>query len=762
MNTKVRFLLLLFVLFNVSTTFSQTNEGGFPLEDNQSSLKGRNAIPTIVMPKTDFKSDHKKRGPLCGNIFAHKFAVDINLKEKGQHSKSGDFIIWRLGLKSENAYSLNIILKDFKVPTGARLFLYSPNQEQTKGAYTKANNTPYNFAISPIDGDEIIIAYEEPVNPDFKADLVIKRVNHDFKGLKTLPSFGSSESCHIEAASAPVSLTKRSSCELIIDGAVYCSGNLINNTNNDANPYIVSSSHCYWETYEELQNGQPVEKYRLDTNLVHTTVAFFNYEAPSEEWPIEGSREMSLSGAKMIASRKSRDMILIQMNEIPPVDFRPYYAGWNRESYISGPVYCFHHPYGDVKKISRDEATPSTASFDNTKLFYENSHWRIYRWDEGMTEGGSSGGALFDSKDHIVGCLTGGDTNANCDKPGDDYFWQLYKVWDKDTYDKNLGYWLDPKGSGVSVLDGLEPYKYPCRRISHRSWNEVPAVPEVENNKYYAVGTNNQGITEYSEKYDTEKEITLYGVYFFPVVAQYSSKRPVYLRIYKGANKPDSLIYEQLIRIQTKQYNPYKDKVFTEDTPQWGGMENYIRLKTPLKLDTTFFVSITVPETSITNYAPFALYYSDPKETEEQNTAFFKNADKQWVPFTAHPQIAAPTSLMVDVVVRDGWDHSDDLNPITPTEPPIDSTRYVENALCYPAFTTGELNIEIPKGDRLQKIQVTDMSGRTLYIKDGINTTVHYSFNVADICMQDNAYNVIATFKYANKKTFRFIKWRSK
>ncbi|GEM_PF-613897 len=763
MNTKVRFLLLLLALFNVSTTFSQTNEGGFPLEDTQSGLKGRSAIPTIVMPKTDFKADNKKRGPLCGNIFAHKFAVDINLKEKGLHSKSGDFNIWRLGLKSENAYSLNIILKDFKVPTGARLFLYSPNQEQIKGAYTKANNTPYNFAISPIDGDEIIVAYEEPVNPDFKADLVIKRVNHDFKGLKTLPSFGSSESCHIEAANDTVHLTKKSACELIIDGAVYCSGNLINNTNNDANPYIVTSSHCFWDTYETMEKGQYVEKYVLDTNYVHTTIAFFNYEAPSEAWPIEGSREMSLSGARTIATRKTRDMMLIQLNDIPPVDFRPYYAGWSRESVISGPVYTFHHPYGDVKKISRDEATPSTRSFDNTNLFAANSHWRIYRWDDGMTEGGSSGAALFDNENHIVGCLTGGDTEASCNKPGDDYFWQFHKVWNDSIYRKNLGLWLDPINSGVSVLDGLEPYKYPCKRISHRGYNEVPAVPEIESNKYYAVGTNNKGITEYAERYDINNEGTLYGVYFFPVVAQYSSKRPIYLRIYKGFNKPDSLIYEQQIRIQTKQYNTYNDKFITEDTPQWGGMENYIRLKTPLKIDSTIFVSITVPGTGLTgSTSPFALYYSEPKANDKSNTAYFLNSSKKWVPFTEHPTLASPTSLMIDLVVREGWDHSDDLNPIMPVEPPIDSTMFDNHLRLFPTVTTGELNIDIPKGDRLYQIQVVDMNGHTLFIKDGLNETSSYNFNVSDVCKQNNIYCVIAKFKYAKYKTFRFIKWEKK
>lgn len=753
MKARVLLFLITCTLFQPTNLFCQRSAGGFPTELPKSQLKSASSIPVITMPKADFSADTVRR-PYCGNVFAHKFKVDINLKKEGQHTQTDKSNIWRLAIKSEKANSLNLILKDFKVPEGARLFLYSTNQEQIKGAYTNINNTPYNFAISPIDGEEIIVDYEEPVNAEFKADLVIKSVNHDFKNLKTLPSFGVIEPCHIEAATDTIHLTRRSSCELIIDGLIYCSGNLINNTNNDANPYVITSSHCYWVTDNK-------GKEMLDTNIVHTTIAFFNYESPNAEWPIAGTKEMSLSGARAIATRKTKDMMLIQLDEIPPVDYRPYYAGWNREAFILGPVYSFSHPQGNVKKISTDAATPSSATF-HTKddLFFKDSHWRIYRWDTGMTEMGSSGAALFDREDRILGCLTGGDTYANCNKPGEDYFWQLRKVWNDSTYKKNLGLWLDPTGSGVTTLDGMEPYKNPCRRVTHRKYNETPAVPSIENNKYYAAGTNSEGMIEFAEKYDLNSESTLYGVYFFPIVGTYNSQKPIYMRIYKGKDKPETLVYEQKVRIQTKQYNSNSDKMITQDTRIWEGVENYLRLNTPLKLDTTFYVSFTLPAGTA---SPFALYYSEPKENKKSNTAFFLDAAKQWQPFTAHPTLKSPRSLMVDVVIRDGWDNDDDINPELPEEPidPRDTVDYTDEIVFYPTITNGELNIGLPKGEILESVQVVDMLGRTLFLQDNLNVYSHHLFDVSNVCMQNNVYNVIAKFKYAKKKTFRFLKWKT-
>lgn len=731
------------------TATAQTSKGGFPIETNGNGLKSAVVIPTITMPKADFSQD-KKNAPRCGNRFAHKFKVDINVKEQGVKTEGDGYNIWRLAIASDSARSLNLIFNSFEVPEGARLFLYSPDKEQMLGAYTNSNNTPFNFAISPIDGDKLIVDYEEPQAATNKATLTIKSVNHDYRGLKTLDGYGTSELCETEAATDTIHLGRQSACLLLINGESACSGNLINNTKGDSNPYIVTAGHCFWNT-DEYGNQT------LDTTKAQTTIAFFNYESPSEAWPIEGSAEMSISGGHTVASRYRNDMLLIRMNEVPPVDYRTYQAGWSREETVEAPLYDFHFPDSDVKKISLEKDNPSTQWFSDP--FVRTAHWRLYRWDQGMTEEGSSGSGLFDKYDHLVGGLTGGNTSESCEQPGDDYFWKYYLVWDDNSDEhQNLGLWLDPLQSGVTTLDGEWTYNNPCKRITHRSYNEVPAVPSTANYNF-AVGTNNLGITEVAEKFALDTNSTLYGVYFFPIMG--NSSKPVYVRIYSGDSVPEELLYEQQIKIQNAYYNTMTGKFGNETINTWSGKENYIHLDSAVEVGKHFFVAYSVPTKGMGNNGVFALYYSEAKKDSSQNTAFYKDSDKQWQPYTNHPTLAAPTSIMTDVVVRDGWDLKDSLNPELPEIPvdPKDTTSYPDSYQFYPAFTYGELNFGMPKGEELHSIQIVDMNGHTLYKKDGLTEFAHYKMDVSDFCLEKNTYIVIAKYKYA-EKTFRFVKWR--
>lgn len=747
-------MLITLTLLLSGNSIAQTNKGGFPISKPTHNLRGGSALPEISMPEADFEAD-KKNQPACGNRFAHTFSVEIDVKENGLASESDGYNIWQLAIKSAGAHSLNLIFKQMNLPEGARLFLYSPNKEQMLGAYTEANNTPYRFATSPIDGEKIIVHYEEPQNAATKASVVISSVNHDYRGLKSLPSYGYSNYCEVNAAADTIRLNRHSTCLLLIDGASFCSGSLINNVENDANPYIVTSAHCFWTTDAR-------GNYKMDTSKAQTTIAFFNYESPNAVWNIEGSRETSLSGGHTIAYRKRNDMLLIRLNEVPPVDYRPYYAGWKKETEIEAPVYVFHHPEGDIKKISLDDAVPSIGSFDNGALFNTKSHWRIYRWDSGMTEGGSSGSGLYDGEDLLIGCLTGGDTASKCSRPGDDYFWAFHKVWDDSAYARqNLGFWLDPNNTGATAHKGYNPYKNPCRRLTHLNNFELPAMPTDEemNTSNYAAGTNKLGISEIAEKYVPGKASTLFGVYFAPIVGVYSENNPIYLRIYSGKDKPDSLIYEQKIKIQTSQLDMHMNWE-TVTTKNWSETENYQRLQTPVKVDSCFFVAFSIPSKTMRSQ-DFALYHSEEKE---ENTAYFFTKEEGWKPYNEHPTLKRNTALMADVVVYDGWDAPETPNPVPPEAPdmPVSPISKCDDIEMYPAFTFDELHIKMPADEHLKSIQIADMSGHTLFKQNGINATGTFDFTTDGICQQDNVYMVTAEFEFAAKKTFKFVKWNRK
>ena len=70
-------------------------------------------------------------------------------------------------------------------------------------------------------------------------------------------------------------------------------------------------------------------------------------------------------------------------------------------------------------------------------------------WDEGTTELGSSGSALFNEDNLFIGQLYGGNAKCSGRYPDgqEDYYGQFYKSWDfENGMNKQVASWLDPKG----------------------------------------------------------------------------------------------------------------------------------------------------------------------------------------------------------------------------------------------------------------------------------------------------------------------------
>jgi hypothetical protein len=144
------------------------------------------------------------------------------------------------------------------------------------------------------------------------------------------------------------------------------------------------------------------------------------------------------------------------LSEDIPIDYEPYYAGWNIDTIGIENTTTIHHPSGDVKKITKDFDSPVTGNYGDT--YDEDTHWRIKQWDIGTTEGGSSGAPLFDQNKRIIGDLTGGE--ASCDYNYNDYFAKISHSWnDFGNADHQLENWLDPNNTYFRAIDGYYPYQ---------------------------------------------------------------------------------------------------------------------------------------------------------------------------------------------------------------------------------------------------------------------------------------------------------------
>ncbi len=538
------------IIFTGLTGFSQISQGGNPLPvfELKSSVINTVTMPSFNLSKleTDENINENQQGKLKPFRFAEPFEVNFTTENSGEwYQAANGWKVWKLNIRSVGAKSLNLIFDEFKLPEYSRLFIY--NENNVVGAYTSFNNKlTGKFAVAPISGDEITVQYETRDDIKSASPFIISTVNHDFVGIneksdrKPLYPIVAGE-CNIDVnceIGQDWEKVKNSVCRIIVNGREVCSGVLVNNTAEDQKPYILSAAHCYDKK-----------------EFAATSIYVFNFESPYCA-PLDGDPSKSISGAIMKATFDSLDFALTELSIVPPPEFMPYYAGWDRKSALPASAASIHHPWGMIKKIAIENDPVVIANFDNFSKYVKNGFLKIKRWDQGVTEPGSSGAPLFNSSSLVVGTLTGGD--AVCDNPVNDFFERLTLSWDyKSDSSKQLKYWLDPLNSNVEFLDGKRFYSGEefCGAFTNLEETDDYTLISLNDNEGFAGywgGSNNLGITEIMERYSIQGNEQLAGVSFGIGRLQapgLNNQSEITIKVYNGNSKPEELIYSQVVKI---------------------------------------------------------------------------------------------------------------------------------------------------------------------------------------------------------------------
>lgn len=651
--------IVLFFAFCISFALkAQISHGGRPLP--YLTMK---SVPTNIfqeMPAFDIDAEKRidslEQNDFRGGFrFAYKFMTDFSPGNSGYSFTLADGTkVWRLGIRSAEAYSINLLFSEFELPVGAKLFLYTPDQSQVLGAFNHLNNSEYGLLpVAPIQGPEVIIEYQEPPGVDFPGRLKVGEVNHayrDFRGLEpddTRPAFACMPPvvCWTDTTDRYDEIA-RSVVLLVIDGTTMCSGTLINNTSNDKTPYLLTASHCLNKQFT-ISNPDYIK-------IASTIVSFFNYESPFCTPILRGTEELSMASARLYAVNEFTDMALLGLMDIPPVYYQPYYAGWNITETPAGPYKNIHHPWGSVKRINNSTTTNlELQSYTSMPLFNKNSFWHIDTWERGSTAGGSSGSPLLDSENRIIGALTGG--KSTCDNPQDDLFYALHKSWTAgNSNENNLQPWLDPSGSGLSTCLGLDPYGADkaiklsnVQTSGNRELAEVTLLPQPESGQQF--GVNSLQTTEYAESYTIAGYAALYGAYFVTPPIRNNTNLTVEVTIYNtsGNNTPGEVLY-------TTDFKPtYTNKLtqsddFQETTkPLNRAQESFVKFETPVAVSDRFFIGYKITAFEKDSFAVYNL----PGHATSQNTAWFK-AENEWKENTAHPLNPFKSSLFINPVFQ--------------------------------------------------------------------------------------------------------------
>lgn len=653
---RIPLLLLLLIIPKLA---AQVSHGGSPLPLQLPSTKSYTGVIFKQMPAFDIEEelrlDSLNESDLrSGYRFAYKFMTDYTPENSGTCFTLADGTrIWRLGIYSEGAFSLNILFTRYHLPEGARLFLYNADQTHVLGAFNYLNNSELGvLPIAPIQGDKLIIEYQEPAHVSFHGELTVGEINHGYRAFKGYepqadqPDFACIPplSCN-EEANLPQNKIGNSVVLLLINGNTACTGTLVNNTANDGKPYLLTASHCL--------NGQFTIQNPDYAQIAGSLVCFFNYNSPLCSPVMKGTEEMSVSSAWFRAVNEQTDMALLELTETPPPYYQPYYAGWNAVDAGKAPYIGIHHPGASVKRINKCEEEVPLASYSVGNIgFMELAHWKVNQWTTGCTAGGSSGSPLIDAQHHLIGELTGG--SSTCDKPKEDFYSALHKSWepDKDPA-KQLKYWLNPAGTNSQrICEGLDPYAVsPCFRLSNI--RETGQMDRIETTRLpsgtsdYLFGTNPLGITEYAESYQIPGTGILSGTYLVTPALPYDEQVTVEIRVYGGTDKPETLLHTEPFRPTYTTWNRNGEKFTESDKALRYDQESFVRFSEPIPVAHTFFIGYKITSSEKNRFAVFNL----PKGSTSYNTSWMYYTDK-WIETTSHPVSPFSTSLFIDPVIQ--------------------------------------------------------------------------------------------------------------
>jgi hypothetical protein len=329
-----------------------------------------------------------------------------------------------LTVTSPDAAALRVGLKIERMPASVELRFAGSNEADNiagvvSGQEALSLRSDNNTYWTPMtDGDTQTIEIFVPQNVATDAlEFNVEAVSHVFVSASSGFDIGdvmkASGSCNINVAckygelGEPFQRAVKAVARMTFSeggNSYLCTGTLLNNSKVDFIPYFWSAAHC------------------ISSQTVANTLNTYWFEEASSCGGSSASYTRLSGGARLLHANGAADTLLLQLYNDPPNG--AVFAGWDSTAFSSGSAIGIHHPSGDIKKVSIGKGEGRTCSGYISGGTVDTSKLDLVSWQQGTTEGGSSGSGIFTlSSDgatyYLRGGLMGG--KASCSNTGQSY-----------------------------------------------------------------------------------------------------------------------------------------------------------------------------------------------------------------------------------------------------------------------------------------------------------------------------------------------------
>lgn len=352
-------------------------------------------------------------------------------------------------ITAPGARTLDFHFSRLVLPEGASLILRGEGEDNLRKITAEALSGSEGFWAPYIAGEKVRIELHVPTALRSQARVELASVTHGYRGLfESAEPAQKSGSCNVDTA-CPAGTGWADQIDSVghytfsQGGSSYvCTGSLVANTAGTTVPYFLTANHC-------VSTG----------TVASSLVVYWNYQSSTCRTPGSSASGSPLSktiathtqsGASLVSTSAASDFALLRLNADVPTASNPYWSGWDASGSTPSSAVGIHHPAGHEKRIAVEDQALAISGYGGGS---GSTHWRVIDWDQGTTEGGSSGSGLWNQNKLLVGQLHGG--SAACGNNLSDYYGRLSVSWTGGgSAATRLRDWLDPSSSGASTRAG--------------------------------------------------------------------------------------------------------------------------------------------------------------------------------------------------------------------------------------------------------------------------------------------------------------------